>query len=233
MVAHRGAQIIAPENTVTAFRMALKRGFKAIECDVQSTKDGHLVIIHDETVDRTTDGHGWVSQLTYDQIAALTVEGVEHIPTIHQAYYEVAVKAKRKLIVEIKADSDLHARHTADALAVFLNRMPARFRRNVEVHSFWYHALITFKAACPSVLTAAIVGGGFTGPQIIDIARATGANGVSLNFEFISPKIVRECHQSKLFVDAWAIPDGTVLQRLRRFGINAIVENFTGKMLKA
>lgn len=231
MVAHRGAQIIAPENTLTAFRLAISKGFKAIECDVQLTKDGFLIVLHDETVDRTTDGNGWVSKLRWKQIRALHIEGGERIPSFSEVYLLVVMHARRKLIVEIKADTESHSKHVAAALAMFLNRTPARYHKYVEVHSFWYDALIDFKDKCPGISTAAIINGGFNGQQIIDIAQRTGADGVSLGYEFISPKIVRQCHASNLFVDTWAISDATVLRRLRPFGINAMVENFTGKAL--
>lgn len=232
MVAHRGAQIVAPENTLTAFRLAIKSGFKALECDVQLTRDAHLIVIHDETVDRTTDGHGWVSQFTQAEIANLHIDGNEHVPSLSEVVDLVVVKGKTRLIVEIKADTGLHANKVAHELALFFNHLAPKLCKLVEVHSFWYDALIEFKRMCPSVVTAAIINGGFDGRQIIDIAERTGAKGVSLGYEFISPKVVRQCHASNLFVDTWAISDSTVLKRLRPFGINAMVENFTGTVIR-
>ncbi len=232
MIAHRGAQLIAPENTLTAFKLAVRKGFRALECDVQLTKDGHLVVIHDETVDRTTDGVGWVSQLEQSKISKLSIGGIEHIPSLQAVFYEVVVKSKRKLIIELKADTHLHALKTATALASFLNKIPPRYRKLIEVHSFWYEALKMFTRDCPAVTTAAIINGGFTGEQIVNLAHDAEASGVSLGYEFISPKVVRQCHAAKLFVDTWAISDGTVMKRLRPFGINAVVENFTGTLIK-
>ena len=69
--AHRGASGYAPENTLAAFQEAIDMGADGIELDVQLTKDGQIVVIHDETVDRTTDGKGWVKDLTFDEIRAL------------------------------------------------------------------------------------------------------------------------------------------------------------------
>lgn len=228
MVAHRGAQLVAPENTLAAFKLAIAQGYRAIECDVQLTSDGHLVVIHDETVDRTTDGKGWVSKKTLDQIQRLRIEDGEHVPTLQEVYYLVVLHARRKLIIEIKGDTELHAKKAAIALGRVLTRVPSRYRKLIEVHSFWYDSLVAFKPICPDVKTAAIIVGGFSGEQIIEVARRTNSDGVSLGFEFVSPKIVRKCHKAKLFVDTWAISDATVLKRLKPFGINAFVENFTG-----
>ncbi len=69
--AHRGDVMAAPENTVPAFVSAVKKGAAMIEFDVQKTKDGHLVIMHDPTVDRTTNGTGKVAELTFDEVRAL------------------------------------------------------------------------------------------------------------------------------------------------------------------
>ncbi|NLO32454.1 MAG: glycerophosphodiester phosphodiesterase [Candidatus Hydrogenedentes bacterium] len=69
--AHRGDQACAPENTLAAFRLAVEKKAPMIEFDVQATKDGQLVIMHDSTVDRTTDGKGKVVELSFDEIRAL------------------------------------------------------------------------------------------------------------------------------------------------------------------
>ncbi|MDQ2934870.1 MAG: glycerophosphoryl diester phosphodiesterase, partial [Chloroflexota bacterium] len=70
VVAHRGASTTAPENTIEAYRLAVEQGADAIELDVHITADGQLAIIHDETLERTTDGSGAVAALTMDQIRA-------------------------------------------------------------------------------------------------------------------------------------------------------------------
>jgi len=91
--AHRGASGYAPENTLEAFRKAIEMGADGVELDVQLTKDGELVVIHDETVDRTSDGSGWVKDFTYARISRFNYnrthkEGYERamIPTLEEVY---------------------------------------------------------------------------------------------------------------------------------------------------
>src|SRR5918997_5118102 len=67
-LAHRGASSLAPENTIEAFRIALEAGAGGLELDVHMTRDGHIVVIHDATVDRTTSGTGAVSEMTLDEL---------------------------------------------------------------------------------------------------------------------------------------------------------------------
>ncbi len=90
--AHRGARDTYPENTLPAFREAVRLGVQMVEFDVRMTKDGHLVILHDETVDRTTDGHGPVAEKTLEEVRQLDAgtwkstkfKGVR-IPTLQEA----------------------------------------------------------------------------------------------------------------------------------------------------
>ena len=72
---HRGASGHAPENTLPAFRMAADMGADGVELDVQETKDGVLVVCHDETVDRTSNGAGWVKDFTFEEIRKLDFSG--------------------------------------------------------------------------------------------------------------------------------------------------------------
>lgn len=83
-IAHRGGDITTPENTLAAFRNAIALGMDYLEFDVQMTADGHLVVIHDDTVDRTTNGTGLVGEMTLDQIRALDAGNGEQVPTFEE-----------------------------------------------------------------------------------------------------------------------------------------------------
>ncbi len=84
-VGHRGAKAYAPENTLASFRKAIEIGVDAIELDVRKTKDGHLIVIHDADVKRTTNGKGLVSELTLEQIKSFNAGEGERIPTLQEA----------------------------------------------------------------------------------------------------------------------------------------------------
>jgi glycerophosphoryl diester phosphodiesterase len=84
VIAHRGGPRYAPENTLAAFKNAIAQGADWLEFDVQMTKDGTLVVIHDETVDRTTGGAGAVADLTLEQIRALDAGQGEKVPTFDE-----------------------------------------------------------------------------------------------------------------------------------------------------
>ncbi len=83
-ISHRGAVEFAPENTISAFRKAVELGANAIECDVHLCKTGEMVIIHDETIDRTTNRKGLVSEMNYKDLQKLNAGNGEHIPTLQE-----------------------------------------------------------------------------------------------------------------------------------------------------
>jgi glycerophosphoryl diester phosphodiesterase len=109
--AHRGAMSHAPENTLAAFETAISMGVYRIECDVRQTADGHLVLMHDDTVDRTTNGTGSLRELTLEQVRELRAvtgagggTGSEPVPTLEEALR--CAKGRCKLLVELK-DTDI------------------------------------------------------------------------------------------------------------------------------
>ena len=102
VIAHRGGPVYAPENTLAAFRSAIAQSVDWLELDVQMTKDGELVVIHDETVDRTTDGTGAVRDLTLEQIRQLDAGQGEQIPTFKEVV-ELAKASGVKLLPETKS----------------------------------------------------------------------------------------------------------------------------------
>jgi glycerophosphoryl diester phosphodiesterase len=126
-VAHRGASGNYPENTLIAFQKALEIGVDEIELDLYLTKDGHLIIMHDSTVDRTTDGTGAISDLTLAEIKALDAGGVfgeqfrgERVPTWEEALELVQGKVGLNVHLKEGGNPDGHyERKVAKALSDF------------------------------------------------------------------------------------------------------------------
>lgn len=100
VVGHRGAKALQPENTVEGFQYALNLGCEAVECDVHLTRDGRLVVIHDATVDRTTNGSGHVGDFTFAEIRQLDAGQGRCIPTLEEVLAVVGGRAL--LLCELK-----------------------------------------------------------------------------------------------------------------------------------
>ncbi len=102
IVGHRGAAGYEPENTLLSFQKAIEIGVDWIELDVHRSSDGHLMVIHDDTVDRTTRGHGKVSEMTLAELKKLDAGKGQKIPTLQEAID--FMKGKVRVIIEIKQE---------------------------------------------------------------------------------------------------------------------------------
>ena len=112
-IAHRGGIIPGyPENTLAAFRQAIKHGAEVIEIDLRGTKDGEVVIVHDETLDRTTNGKGKITDYTLTELKKLDAGGGERIPTYEEVLQLVSGTGV-KLLLDIKESPLLDKRKVA------------------------------------------------------------------------------------------------------------------------
>lgn len=129
---HRGAAGVQPENTLKGFRYALNLGIDAVECDVHLTRDDHLVVIHDDTVDRTTNGSGAVRNMTLAQLRRLDAGQGERIPTLNEVLDLVIGRAK--LFCELKGEGvvdaavDTVVARAAQEKVVFISFLYARLQ---------------------------------------------------------------------------------------------------------
>ena len=153
LIAHRGGGAYAPENTLAAFRRGIVEGADWLEMDVQMTKDGALVVIHDETVDRTTNGHGRVDQLTLAQIRALDAGQGEQVPT----FDEVIALAKESGVGIMPEAKSAHLYPGIEAKMVQA-LVGADYVDQTVIQSFQPQALDTIHDLNPNVRLCALYG---------------------------------------------------------------------------
>ncbi len=145
VVAHRGASGHAPENTMESFRKGIEMGADAIELDVHLTADGQLAVIHDDTLDRTTDRGGRVAELTMDEIREADAGDGQRVPTLPEVLEWLPSDVG--LVIEIKA------RAAADAVVAALHDHPARASGRVVVISFDEAAIEEVRQLDPVIKT--------------------------------------------------------------------------------
>lgn len=154
IVGHRGAADLAPENTLSAFRVSIERGADFVETDVQLTADGVPVLMHDPEVDRTTDGHGPLSRYTFDQLRSLDAGSWfapefagERVPTLEE-FLTLLEPAPTRAFVEIKGE------WPSEKIVEVLELLRARsFSPRVVLASFEVDTLETIRAHAPEFAT--------------------------------------------------------------------------------
>jgi len=162
IIAHRGASAAAPENTLAAFNLAIDLGADAVELDVDMTRDGVPIVIHDDTVDRTTNGHGAAAHLTLSEIKQLDAGSWkdakfagERIPTLEEVFEAIAKKIW--INVELKKMS-LKDNGLEEAVVRLIQKM--NLRERVILSSFNPFAIRQAKQIDPSIPIALLTSSG-------------------------------------------------------------------------
>jgi len=226
-VAHRGAARYAPENTLAAFALALEHGAPAVECDVRRTRDGHLVVIHDPIVDRTTDGHGPVASLTLDEVRHLDAGrwfapewAGERVPLLEEVLGIVRGRALIK--IEIKNDptpAQGIERQVADAIR------RQGLEEEVFVMSFDHHVVRAVRAAAPRIATGILYSARLV--DAVAAARAAAADGLCIHWGYLDQGVVAEARQAGLGIFTWTVDDEEMFRRCLDLGVDGVTSNDT------
>ena len=225
LVAHRGASAYAPENTIAAYREAFERGAEIAECDVHLSRDGELIVMHDPTVDRTTDGSGEVSELTLAEISRLDAGAHfdkrfrgEPVPTLAQLLD--FVRGRLALFIEVKSGPE-----TIEPLAALL-RARRRQRKQVAIISFDEEVVAESEARMPDIPTMLLV---WTGPgqakpgaEAVDRVVALGAEMIGVSTHGASPELVALAHEARIGVFVYTVNDAANTVRLVEYGVDGI-----------
>ena len=213
IMGHRGAPADEPENTLRSFSRALAVGVAAVELDVQLTKDGRLAVIHDETLDRTTNGRGPVQDFTLAELKRLDAGRGEPVPSLEEVFD--LVQGKAHLVVELKQPEAAGA-----LLDFFQERRAFEF---ATVISFWHPAVKALKEAEPRLNTGVLMVGCPADP--VGLARAARADTLVLNYRYVNRELVDAAHQQDIKVIVWNIDDPEILKPYLAMNLDAICTN--------
>lgn len=217
-IGHRGAAGHAPENTVQAIEKAIALGADLVELDVRRSLDGHLVIIHDEGVDRTTDGHGAVAELTFAELGRLTIANGLRIPTLREALRTAAGHVG--LLLELKAEE------LAEQVWTEVRTSTAT---GVLIYASFVHAeLLRIREIDPGAQTMALLEAVPVHPTAFAIdAKATH---VGLAFGCLTAPFVQALHYADLQVFTYTVNEPADIARAHALGVDGIISDFPDRI---
>ena len=230
--AHRGARARAPENTLRAFRLAFELGADAIECDAQQSRDGRLVVIHDGTVDRTTDGSGWVAEMSFAELRLLNAGRGERIPTLEETLALVRERGGG-INLEVKGESVAETLGTAEAVTAALRGLEEGMRGRVLVSSFAHPAIALLKARLPWLRTGALFGDEWRGRDMVASALAVGAEAMHPGLRLVTPELVLRAHDAGLAVNVWTVNRPADIRRLIAWDVDGIFSDYPERVVAA
>lgn len=223
--AHRGASAACPENTMAAFRRALELGATGIETDVQLTKDGHLVLIHDESVNRTTNGKGYIKDKTLKEVRALDAGSWfqdgnyagEKIPLLEEL---LELLADRDTVLNIELKNGVFFYPGMEQKVIDAVRQYDMSDR-VIISSFNHYSLVHFKELAPDIETGILYMEGLYRPW--DYALTLGAQALHSYHPAVLPEFVSEAAAAGIVYHPWTVNDRKRMEELISAGVDGII----------
>jgi glycerophosphoryl diester phosphodiesterase len=213
IIAHRGASAYEPENTLRSVKRALELGADMVEVDVRASRDGHIVVMHDATVDRTTNGKGYVKDMTLRELKKLNAGLGERVPTLQEVAELISGKAQ--LVVEIKVP-----RIEKKVLQIVKEN---ELERDVLITSFYHPILKKVKELNSNIRTGAIVA---SRPiKTAQLAMDADSDALFPKHVYVDSQMVEEAHRHDLAVYPWTVDDLNAIEPLIGMGVNGIVTN--------
>lgn len=224
--AHRGASAHAPENTLAAFELALTQNADGIELDVKLSADGHVVVIHDLTVNRTTGAHGRVKDMPLAELRSLNAGSFfsqnfanEKIPTLEEVFESVG---KRTFInVELTNYSTPHD-HLVESACMLVKKF--NLQKRVLFSSFYASNLSKAMSYLPDVPCGLLARGGILGAWARSFGFVFGRyQALHPKFRDVSPEQVQRVHRLKRRIHVWTVNRAEDMRQLFHWGVDAII----------
>lgn len=224
--AHRGASGYAPENTLEAFDLAAKQQADGVELDVQLTKDGKLVVIHDETVDRVSNGSGWVKDFTLAELKRFRLNKIKPeyekatIPTLEEVY-QLLKYTDMTINVELKTGLLFY-----EGIEKKVLDLTAKFGMEDRViySSFNHYSVLRIKELNRKAKTGFLVMDG-----AIDLPRYVKQHSVDAlhpaPYHLQYPDLVEECKRLRIAVHVWNIRDDDIC-KCKELGVDVVITNY-------
>ena len=223
IIGHRGASGYKPENTLSSFRQAIKLGVDMIEFDVYTVKSGEVMVLHDDKLDRTTNGTGSIESKTFTEIRKLDAGGGEKVPLLT----EVLDTINKKVPINI----ELKGTGTAGPVAAIIQHYVTKKgwpRKLFLVSSFDHSELKAFTTLLPTIPTGALFG--YLPFRFWPKIKDTGVTSANISAKAITRRAVNAVHAHGLEVYVYTVNSKRQADRMARLGVDGIFSNFPDKV---
>ena len=227
---HRGASGHAPENTLPAFQMAADMGADGVELDVQLTRDGVLAVCHDETIDRTSSGAGWLKDFTFDELRSLdfsngnaAYEGVK-IPAMEEVF-DLLAPTGLTINIELKTGIVFYENIEEKILELAARK---NWEDRVIYSSFNHYTVRRIKELNPAAKVRLLYADGpIDLPGYGHRLEADALHPAFYNLQY--PNYMEDCRRYGLDVNVWTVNSAADLMKCREYGVNAVITNYPAK----
>ncbi len=225
--AHRGASEYAPENTLEAFKLAVEMKADGIELDVQFTKDKKLVICHDETINRVSNGKGMIMDYTLDELKEFDFNKTHpeyinaKIPTLEEVFKLIS---PTNLTINVELKTGVIFYEGIEKACIECAEIYGMSDR-ILYSSFNHYSVMKVRELCPDAKTAFLYSNGFI--DVPEYAHKHGVNAVHPSLKELQyPNLYEKCQMLGLDINVWTVNSGKIMRELCECGmVNAIITN--------
>lgn len=222
-IGHRGAKGYEPENTLVSFEKAIEMGADGIELDVHLSLDGHLIVIHDETIDRTTNGKGFVNQLALQELKSFKINDEHEIPTLE----EVLDLVNQRCFVNIELKNQDTAEKVVQLIEHYISDKNWNHNHFI-VSSFDWNALQQVR-----FLNGNIRIGILTETDLnlaLSFARFLKAEALHPDFQLLTNEYTAKIQEKGIQVFPWTVNEMDNIQRMKSFNVDGIITDFLDRV---
>lgn len=222
-IGHRGAKAHVAENTLASFQHALDMGVDGIELDVHVCATGELVVIHDFTVDRTTNGSGEVHKMTLAELKKLSIDGLHSVPLLD----EVMALINRKCLMNI----EMKGRHTAQPLSDFIDgyvKSRGWTYDDFIVSSFQREELLVMSEVNKNIPLGILTQASVT--QAWEWAQEFSAKAIHPHFTLLTESNVKKAQQAGLKVYTWTMNETEDIERIKAYNVDGIISDYPERL---
>lgn len=230
VLGHRGARAVKTENTIEAFRYACQSGIKWVELDAMLSKDGVVMVFHDETLERMTGQVGRLDEMTAEELQGLSVRSAERIPTL-AAVLDVLNEYRACVNVEIKPSKSGLARKTAEKIWQVVCEKGFDDPDRLVFSSFFWDALEETAALAPEIRRGVLVGKDSGDWRAA--AEKVKAYSVNYDAEMLTPELITEIKNGGYHLMAYTVNDIGQAEYLRKAGVESFFCDDPVAMMKA
>lgn len=223
-IGHRGAMGYEPENTLLSIKKALDLGVDAVEVDVYNVEN-ELVVIHDRDLSRTTNGHGYIEDVTFAYLRSLDAGKGEHVPTLKEVFDTV----NRQVMVNIELKGRDTAKLVGNLIVEYLKQ--GWLHQDFLVSSFNHYELNQVKAVDPQIITGMLIFGLPLG--YMEIAHKLGVDVIVSALDYVTAELVTAVHQANLQAWAYTVNQPRDIKKMRQLGVDGIFTNYPDLITKS
>jgi len=222
-IAHRGAKAYEPENTLKAFQKALDLNADGIELDVHLSADGHIIVIHDETIDKMTNGKGFVNTLSLPELKAFRIDEKYEIPTLREVFDLVA----KKCFINIELKNAAALGQVILLIEEYVTKKNWNYDHFI-VSSFDWNALQEVHNLNSKILIGVLT------ETNLDLAVAFAefikAKAIHPYYHLLTEENVQEMQQKGFLVLPWTVNIEEDIQKIKSYKVNGIITDFPDKI---